>query len=262
MVRYASPGSSLSSLTPAEALEIHRRYARRKLSKHCEALFHHHYGFVVRVAMRYVRPAFPADEAISAAVRGFLEALRRYDPKKGAFTTFSYWWMLKFILREKAAALDVVKLPTLVVRLSRRAQRLRLALGDDDMAIARELGVDVSELAHLEGLHQAVRTETISSGDLSLGGASRREPLDESPNPREALEAMETPPEEEAIRAELAEALLTLTPLERQIVVARHAENVTSFESLGRRYKCSREQVRKLFISAMLKLQRYCGTSK
>lgn len=260
MVRYTDPLNVHSPLTPEEAQDLHRRYAKRKISRHCEHLFRFHYGFMVRIASRYVRPNFPADEAISAAVRGFLEALRRYDPKKGAFTTFSYWWMLKFILREKAAALDVVKLPTLVVRLSRRAQKLRVSMGDDDLAIARELGVNVSELAALEGLHINPRTESISGGDEFPRHPGWQEPADPSPNPREALERKEQPLEEDAIRLELDEALRELSPMERQVVEARHSEDPTSFESLGRRYGCSREQVRKVFLAAMDKIKRYCGT--
>jgi len=260
MVRYTDPLNVHSPLTPAEAKELHRRYAKRKISRHCEHLFRFHYGFMVRIASRYVRPNFPADEAISAAVRGFLEALRRYDPKKGAFTTFSYWWMLKFILREKAAALDVVKLPTLVVRLSRRAQKLRVQMGDDDLAIAKELGVNVSELAALEGLHVNPRTESISGGDEFPRHPGWQEPADPSPNPRETLERKEQPLEEDAIRQELDEALRELSAMERQVVEARHSEDPTSFEALGRRYGCSREQVRKVFLAAMDKIKKYCGT--
>lgn len=261
MVRYTDPSTVVSPLTAAEAQELHRRYARRKLSRHCEHLFRYHYGFMVRTAMRYVRPNFPADEAISAAVRGFLEALRRYNPKKGAFTTFSYWWMLKFILREKAAALDVVKLPTLVVRLSRRAQRLRVAMGDDDLAIARELGVNVSELAALEGLHLNPRTESLQPAEnFARNRPSWNEPIDESPNPREVLEQREQPLEQDAIRTELQEAMQALLPLERAVVEARHAEDPESFEALGRRYGYSREQVRKVFLAAMDKIKKYCGT--
>lgn len=260
MVRYTDPLNVHSPLTPAEAKELHRRYAKRKISRHCEHLFRFHYGFMVRVATRYVRPNFPADEAISAAVRGFLEALRRYDPKKGAFTTFSYWWMLKYILREKAAALDVVKLPTLVVRMSRRAQRLRVSMGDDDLAIAKELGVNVSELAALEGLHVNPRTESISGDSDFPRHPDWQEPVDPSPNPREALERKEQPLEEDAIRQELDEALRELSAMERQIVEARHSEDPTSFEALGRRYSCSREQVRKVFLAAMDKIKKYCGT--
>jgi len=242
-------------LTPAQVRELHRKYSKRRLTKTCLLLFQHHYGFAVRTAMRYVRPEFPADEAISASVRGLLEALRRYKPSKGAFTTFSYWWMIKFILQEKAFALDVVRLPVGLVRQSRRAQRLRVELGADDFSIARELGVDVVELSHLEDLHVAPRSVPIHMEETTNHVAALE---DSAPNPREALEAGERPPDRERMQMELDHALHTLGANARMVVLARHREDPESFDSLAKKLRTNRDAVRKIYAQAMQQLREQC----
>ena len=248
-----------SMISIREARDLHARYAKRKTKAVCEKLFLFNYGFAVKVAMRYVRPGFASDEAISAASRGLLEALRRYDPRRGAFTTFSYWWMVKFILREKAFAVDIVRLPIGLVRKSRKAQRLRVTLGQDDVEIARQLGVDVAELERLEGLHQQPRAVSIHEPEHDVVRGNLETVPDPGPDPREAIERNESPLEQDAIREELAEALQELSPMERDIVMSRHAEEPVSFEKLGRRYAMSHEGARKIYLAAMQRLREFCG---
>ena len=255
--QYAPQLKLHEPLSLAEARRLHRKYAKRKLSAYCTKLFRHHYGFAVKIAMRYVRPEFPADEAISAAVRGLLEALRRYNPRKGAFTTFSYWWIIKHVLNEKAFSVDVVRLPVGLVRLSRRAQRLRVELGSDDDAIAAELGIDVEQLEHIEDLHQCSRTVEMNVQDDQSG--AQHAAIDPSPNPREALEEDERGSEQESMRIELREALDRLSPQERDIVLARFVDNPPSFNQLGRQYKMSGEAIRIIYLRAMEKIRAGCG---
>lgn len=255
--QYAPQLKLHEPLSLAEARRLHRKYAKRKLSAYCTKLFRHHYGFAVKIAMRYVRPEFPADEAISAAVRGLLEALRRYNPRKGAFTTFSYWWIIKHVLNEKAFSVDVVRLPVGLVRLSRRAQRLRLELGSDDDAIAAELGIDVEELEQIEELHQYSRTVEMNAQDDS--NLHHPTAIDPSPDPREALEESERVSEQESMRLDLRNALSRLTPQEREIVLARYVEEPPSFNLLGKRYRLSGETVRGIYLRAMEKIRSSCG---
>lgn len=252
-MNYSRHHQSGPPLSIGDLTRLHASYAKSRRRADCDKLFRHHYGFAVRTAMKYVRPEFPSDEAISAAVHGLIEALKRYVPDKGAFTTFSFWWMLKFILREKAFSKDVVKLPVGLVRKSRRMRRLRLELGADDIAIAKELGVNVAELEQLEELHLH---PTASGGLVNLGNAH----IDESPNPREALELKEEPLEQDCMREELQEALKALTTRERTVVLARYCAEPRSFESLGKALGITHQGARKIYIIAMAKIKSYCGT--
>lgn len=255
--QYAPQLKIHEPLSLTEARRLHRKYAKRKLSAYCTKLFRHHYGFAVKIAMRYVRPEFPADEAISAAVRGLLEALRRYNPRKGAFTTFSYWWIIKHVLNEKAFSVDIVKLPVGLVRLSRKAQRLRIEYGNDDETIAAELGVDVDELEAIEELHQYSRTVEMDPHDGP--GGSPHTAIDSAPNPREALEESERMSEQELMRIDLRDALAQLSPQERDIVLARFVEDPPSFNTLGKKYRVSGEAIRVIYLRAMEKVKSYCG---
>ncbi len=245
-------------MTPEEALDLHRRYAKRKLNQYCERLFKHHFAFAVNVAVRYARPDFPAEEAISAAVNGLLEALRRYDPDKAAFTTFSYWWMLKYILQERAFAREVVRLPIGVVRKARQARRLRVKLGHDDLLIAEEMGVDVRELERIENIHsQFPRIGEINDGfwmsEDALGAH-----VDPAPNPAEALEQSEDQKIEAIRRRSLTKVLGNMRTRDREIIEARFRNPPVPFGVLGKRYGMTREGVRKLFVAAMLTLKSRC----
>lgn len=248
-------------MTPEEALDLHRRYAKRKLNQYCERLFKHHFAFAVRIAMRYVRDEFPADEAISAAVSGLLEALRRYDPEKSAFTTFSYWWMLKHVLQERAFAKDVVRLPIGVIRKARQARRLRVKLGANDFQIARELGVDLEELERIEDVHGHPTTCRMSAppdGSVWVPDTLLENRADQSPTPAEALEQAEERKLDATRQRALSKVLGNMRGRDREVIEARFRNPPVPFGVLGKRYGMTREGVRKLFVAAMLTLKSRC----
>ena len=172
-----------------------------------------------------------------------MEALKRYNPNDGAFTTFSYWWMRKYILLEKQTLKDVVQIPVGMLRQNRRLRKLRHA-GRSDVEICQELSIELEELENLETLHESPTGNPNSTVDVA----------DHSPTPREALE------EKESVHTErsqwLQKAMGRMSAKERTILVARNQNPPISLSVLAKQLQLSGEGVRKIYLAAVAKLTR------
>jgi RNA polymerase sigma factor (sigma-70 family) len=230
-------------ITPEEAMRAHKLYAKHHRAFHRDLLLRYHYGFAAKVALRYTTPEFPIDEALSAACRGLLEALKRYKPRKGTFTTFSYWWMLKYITLERSFAKHIVPLPGGLVRKNRKLRQLQNS-GHSEVVISRLLKLSAKEVEQLKTLHA-------EPSGCPLNWVDVDSIPDEQPTPVECLQSKDTNFEVESLRA----ALATLTEREQVIVLGRFCTPPKSLKLLGVEVGLSDESVRKIFSEAMRKLK-------
>jgi len=236
-------------LDTVELEELHLRYLKRHLTEDRDKLFRAHYGFAVRTAMRYVRPEFTADEAISAACRGLLEAIIRFDPVRGRFTTFSFWWMLKFLLQERAFSRNMVRLPPGLVRQARKAGKLRATFGQDDLRVAKELGVNLAELSQIENLYVPQLND---STGFNGWGVTEEDPSSELIN-KEYEEVRDK------AAAAMHDTLSEMTPRDRDIVMSRQLDPPTPYGTTGKKHGLTHEGVRKIYNRLMAKLKKKCG---
>jgi RNA polymerase primary sigma factor len=241
-------------LSAKELAALHRKYIRERKPAQKELLFRSHFGLAVRMARRSTSVHFSLDEALSAACHGMMEALDRYNPRKGAFSTFSFWWMLKFVTKEKAFAKNVVALPYSEVRKSRKIRHLRRKHGCNDADLAKELGCTLEQLQHLEDLH--VRSVSFPLS-FRFDKYAEHETAGEMDQEREEQERIHR-----AKQALLECALDSLTPRERDVVRARHHVPPRTFHEIGAGLQMTREGARKLYLHAMDKLKRHTHGSR
>jgi RNA polymerase sigma factor (sigma-70 family) len=229
-------------MTPEQAQALHRRFRRFHRKDDGAALLLRHRGFARQVAKKYTCSYLSLPEAMACAERGLYEALKRYDVEQGAFTTFAFFWMQKFLLAEKAMLKNVVRLPVSVVRKSRKVQAMQKR-GVAADAIARELGVDEQEVERLAELHHA--PTGVKGG---LGGTLQLvDTTDQS---------VQEKVEYEEKRAALRAAIRCLDARARTVVLGRHADPPKSFVALARQCQVSRRVVELTFDRAMRTLQR------
>ena len=184
-----------------------------------------HLPLVEHLARRFRNRGEPYDDLVQVATIGLIKAIDRYDPERGVeFSTYATPTIvgeIKRWFRDKGWA----------VRVPRRLQELRLAIGSATGALTQELGRSptVTELAErvgaseddvLEGLESAAAYSTLSLDAPDAGEADGPSVLDMLGSEDTALEGVEN-------REALKPLLATLPERERRILLLRFFAGMT-----------------------------------
>lgn len=232
-------------MTESEAARIHRRYWRNKDEKDADLLIRHHHGFAAQIAARFVGPHVSYPDALGYALRGLHEAIKRYEPDLGAFTTFAYWWIFKVITAERAFAKNVVRIPVSIQRQSRKVQQMRLK-GFSDREIAQEINVPVSEVETLANLHRNPVGEWFQNDRVIDDRSDDRQDVR-----REA--------EKRVMRDQIDRAMGSLRDIQKRIVLEHHdPNNPKTFNTLSEELNMSRQRVCDLYREAIKIIRQKC----
>lgn len=224
----------------------------------------------ISMASKYRRYGAAMPDLIQEANIGLMKAASKFDPDRGVrFSTYAVWWI-------KASIQDYVMRNWSMVRTGStssqkslffnmrrvRAQieRERMALGEEiDNAeirkeISEELGVPLRDVEMMEA--------RLSGSDFSLNAQQAGE------EGREWVETIEDegPQADEIVthrsdtgkaRAWLTDAFDALTDRERLIIAARKLNDTPeTLESLGQKFKLSKERIRQLEDQALRKMRK------
>lgn len=233
-------------MTDEEVLALHRRFRRFRRKEDGEILLRWHRGFARKVAAKYTCTFLSHEEAMGCAERGLYEALKRYDVGRGAFTTFAFFWIQKFILAEKATLKNVVRIPVSVVRKSRKVHAMEKR-GATVAEIAEAIGATEEDVNHLSSLHHAPTGVQFGRGTLD-GMADTTD------------QSVQEQVEMEEKRAALRAAVRCLDARSRIVVLGRHSDPPKSFAALARRCNVSRRVIELTFVRAMRTLHRRLTT--
>jgi RNA polymerase primary sigma factor len=87
---------------------------------------------VVSIAARYATPQFPLPDCIQEGNLGLLEAVRRFDHRRGfRFSTYASWWIRQAITRALTDKARTIRLPAHVAHKVHRIRRASDALTSD-----------------------------------------------------------------------------------------------------------------------------------
>ena len=204
-----------------------------------------HLPLVEHLARRFRNRGEPHDDLVQVATIGLIKAVDRYDPDRGVeFSTYATPTIvgeIKRWFRDKGWA----------VRVPRRLQELRLAIGTASAALTQDLGRSptVAELAEkvgasedeiLEGLESAAAYST-----LSLDAPDSLE--QEAPSVLEALEGVEN-------REALKPLLSRLSDRERRILLLRFFAGMTQSQ-IATEIGISQMHVSRLLARTLAKLR-------
>jgi RNA polymerase primary sigma factor len=213
---------------------------------------------VVKIAHDYARYGLPLLDLISEGNIGLMKAVERFDPKKGGkLSTYAAWWIKQAIKRALANQSKTIRLPSHVVdKISRmrKAQRsLMQKSGREptDEEVANQLNVPPSTVSQWMTL--SLRPSSLDAPIGEDGGGELGDIIgdDKGQLPYDKIN-------DEQLRQEVEELLDKLARREREILKFRYGlrgAKVETLEVVGKRFNITRERVRQIQNSAVLKLR-------
>jgi RNA polymerase sigma factor (sigma-70 family) len=237
----------------ARAAEI-----RGRLEQAREALVLAHLGIVPYFIKDYVRGVIPFVDLIQEGYLGLLNAVDRFDPERGKFSTYAYWWIRKAMSNAFTFQVRTIRLPASVLEELRRKRTVsreleaRLGRQPTEREVAQRMKISVKKLRKLASL--AVDASALEDLDTTRSeGWSAILPESSIPDPQESTLGRE-------LREQTEEALQLLSPRERTIIRARFGfedgEGMTR-DRIGRNLGLSSERVRQIERRALEKIYRW-----
>jgi RNA polymerase sigma-B factor len=228
--------------------EEFRRTNDRRLRN---ALVESHRDLALRAARRFSNRGEPLDDLVQVAMVGLLKSVERFDPERGlAFSSFAMPTIsgeIKRHFRDK----------TWSIRVPRRTQETRLALGPVSERLHQELGrpPTVAEIAHELGVNSDEVISALEAG-TAYRPASISAPFADSDGGSRHLEATLGSDPTERMNEDLLLASLMeeLPERERTIVRLRFFEDLTQSE-IAAKLDISQMHVSRLLRRTLLQMR-------
>ena len=208
-------------LTRSAQIDLVREAQKSNDNKALDALIRSNLPMAVKIAKKHVRNGIDIEDLTAEAVTGIIRAVETFDPEKGAsFTTYAAQWMRARVQEFVQANCGTIRVGTRSAKkLHAGIARIRRTFGADvdNATIARELGIDESEVADILPLISSRATSL--TAPIGTDGATFGDTLvDEKPNQFEKMHRTET---SEAILVTVSDFADTLKPRHREIFMGR-----------------------------------------
>ncbi|MBM3319506.1 MAG: sigma-70 family RNA polymerase sigma factor [Candidatus Eisenbacteria bacterium] len=224
-----------------------------------EALVRANLRFVVSVAKRYRNQGLSFSDLIDEGNLGLLEAVRRFDERRGnRFISYAVWWIKQSILKALAEQARMIRIPLgragTVQRILRETEKLRQAFGREptDREVAEAVALSEAEIR--ETLNAASRMRSLDAPENGPDGeSSLRDFLEDTLSPAPDTELIET-----GLRREVGRALRSLGPREEAVLRSYFgfdSDRKQTLEEIGKKMKLSRERVRQIKDQAIRRLR-------
>ena len=248
--RYLLEISQFEPLSPDEERQLAVRYRENEDQEAAYRLVTSNLRLVVKITRIYRSVYFNVMDLIQEGNIGLIEAMKRFDPCKGArLPTYASWWIKAYIIKFILDNFRIVRVGTtnerrrLLFNLRKEKERLRLQGIDPTPArIATRLNVSVENVKDIE--------QNMESSDLSLNSYANE---DQSLQYLDTLRATEEMVDEKIARGELQklfadkvqEFAQTLSEREQYILSGRLiAQEPKTLQEIADRYGVTREAIR------------------
>ncbi|MGH1418464.1 MAG: RNA polymerase sigma factor RpoH [Hyphomicrobiaceae bacterium] len=265
--RYLNEIRKYPILEPSEEFMLAKRWKEHEDSEAAHKLVTSHLRLVARIAMGYRGYGLPIGEVVSEGNVGLMQAVKRFDPEKGArLSTYAMWWIRASIQEYVLRSWSLVKMGTTAAQKKlffnlRRTKSQLEAFEDGDLhpdnvaKISHKLGVTEEEVVSMNRrLGGDSSLNTPLKVDSEGGGEWQDWLVDDTPN----QEAMLVEEEELDHRRDyLSSALSGLNDRERRIFQARRLlDEPLTLEELSKEFGVSRERIRQIEVRAFEKVQK------
>ena len=254
--KYLQEISKEEMVSAEEEVEL-AQLIRKGDKKALERLTRANLRFVVSVAKQYQNQGLSLPDLINEGNLGLLKAAERFDETRGfKFISYAVWWIRQSILQAIAEQSRIVRLPLnqvgAVNKINREANRFEQEHerrpSTEELAEKIDLPEEkIDDALHVSGHHVSVDAPFVDGEDNSLLDVLVN---DDAPMADRQLVL-------ESLRAEIANALLTLNDRERKVIEAFFGINQPemTLEEIGTKYGLTRERVRQIKEKAIRRLR-------
>ena len=250
--RYLAEVRRYPLLTREEEQRLVKEYRERGKRESGIQLVLANLRLVVSIASPYSRAGMDQFDLIQEGNVGLLQALKRYDPSKGArFGTYAAWWIKAYILRYVVANFRLVKIGTtqdqrkLFYNLKKERQKLESqGFIPDTKLLADRLSVRERDIWQME--------QRLGNREISLhqpiGEDSDQTFIDIIPSSEQNIDTeLAEKKLKELFRKTLREFTETLNDRERFVLTHRIlSESAITLDELGKRFGVTKERSRQL----------------
>jgi len=259
---YIDRVSQIPVLSKEDEVALAMRFRREADLDAARQLVLSHLRFVVHIARGYLGYGLPMGDLVQEGNVGLMKAVKRFDPAVGVrLVSFAVHWIRAEIHEYVLRNWRLVKVATtksqrkLFFNLRRMKKNLTWLSEDETKAVARDLGVDVSDVREME--------QRLSARDMSFDPTPESDEED-TYSPAMYLPASHADPAIEVEREEwdedssdrLSIALEKLDERSRTILKRRWmTDDKATLHELADEYGISAERVRQVETNAISKLK-------
>lgn len=252
-------------LDAAEEQRLAWRWVKEHDVDAAHSLVTSHLRLAAKIAGNYRGYGLPADELISEANVGLMQAVERFDPARGfRLATYAMWWIRAAIQEYVLQSWSLVRLGT-TANQKKLFFNLRRIKGQiqayDEGDLSDEAVAQIAVRLHVPAADVISMNRRLAGPDRSLNAPMREDGegemqdwlVDDSDSEEVRLALSQ---ERKQYRKMLSAALARLTSRERDIVAERRLrETPLTLSELANRHNISRERVRQLEVGAVEKLK-------
>jgi RNA polymerase sigma-32 factor len=259
---YIDRVSQIPVLTKDEEIALATRFRSDADLDAARQLVLSHLRFVVHIARGYLGYGLPMGDLVQEGNVGLMKAVKRFDPTVGVrLVSFAVHWIRAEIHEYVLRNWRLVKVATtksqrkLFFNLRKMKKNLAWLSEEETQAVARDLGVEVSDVREME--------QRLSARDMSFDPTPESDE-EESYSPAMYLPASNADPAVEVEREEweedssdrLSVALEKLDERSRSILKRRWmTDDKATLHELADEYGISAERVRQVESNAIIKLK-------
>lgn len=260
---YLNLVRQMPKLTSEQERELSIRYREHGDLEAARELVMGNLRFVVHVARGYSGYGLSMPDIIQEGNVGLMKAVKRFDPDMGVrLVSFAVHWIKAEIHEYVIKNWGIVKVATtkaqrkLFFNLRKSKQNLDWLTEDEASSIARDLGVDLSDVYEMEkrlGCRDLSFDMPVDEAEDESYAAPANYLTQHSADPAELLEMADWEGHEHGL---LKKALSELDARSLDILVCRWlADKKSTLHELAERYNVSAERIRQLEQNAMKKLK-------
>ena len=263
---YLAQIKKFPMLDAEEEYMLAKNWKERGSLKAAHKLVTSHLRLVAKIAMGYRGYGLPVNELISEGNIGLMQAVKKFDPDRGfRLATYAMWWIKAAIQEYVLKSWSLVKMGTTTAqkKLFFNLKKLKNQIApnqegdlrDEQVTeISKRLDVDSQEVINMNRRlmgHEKSLNDPIKAGETD----EWQDWLVDDQLDQELIVSQKQ--EYDDKKELLYEAMQILNEREKEILQARRlSENPATLEELSKKYKISRERIRKIETKAFEKLQK------
>lgn len=238
---------TLSKIYLKHSVELKKRFTKANLK------------FVISLSKKYAGRGLPISDLIQEGNIGLIKAVEKFDHTKGfKFSTYASWWINQTMMRAIQCKQSLIRYPVYIFDKSFRIKKISLELEQKLKReptieeIAKETKLSVATVNNILDLQNEITFVSLDSPIYEKEDATLSQTIEDinSPLPDLVLD-------KETIKEKVNDALLSLKPRERDVLIMRYGigdEQIHTLEDVGKKYSVTRARIQQIEVGALSKL--------